>query len=201
MMAQPHDPGRRAPRRRRMGKGCGPVRRRRAAAAGIGSRNIPCSIRMQGYRYCDLLLSQGRAAEARDRAAQTLEWARRQQLGSRHRARHSDPRPRPSRPGAAEPGERRFGRDGARRCARGCRQARRGRRRPARLGAKLNYVPRGLLARAAFRRAVGDWDGAARDLDEVAGDRRAGADAALSLRLRARARAARAWRGAKPSRR
>ena len=28
-------------------------------------------------------------------------------------------------------------------------------------------VPRGLLARAAFRRAVGDWDGAARDLDEA----------------------------------
>ena len=27
---------------------------------------------MQGYRYCDLLLSRGRAAEARDRAAQTL---------------------------------------------------------------------------------------------------------------------------------
>ena len=29
------------------------------------------------------------------------------------------------------------------------------------------YLPRGLLARAAFRRSVGDWDGAARDLDEV----------------------------------
>jgi hypothetical protein len=28
-------------------------------------------------------------------------------------------------------------------------------------------VPRGLLARAAFRRSVGEWDGAARDLDEV----------------------------------
>ena len=29
------------------------------------------------------------------------------------------------------------------------------------------FVPRGLLARAAFRRSVGDWDGATRDLDEV----------------------------------
>ena len=30
-----------------------------------------------------------------------------------------------------------------------------------------HFLPRGLLARAAFRRAVGDWDGAGRDLDEV----------------------------------
>ena len=29
------------------------------------------------------------------------------------------------------------------------------------------WVARGVLARAAFRRAVGDWDGAWRDLDEV----------------------------------
>jgi hypothetical protein len=28
-------------------------------------------------------------------------------------------------------------------------------------------VPRGLIARCAFRRALGDWDGAERDLDEV----------------------------------
>jgi hypothetical protein len=31
----------------------------------------------------------------------------------------------------------------------------------------LGWVPRGLLARATFRRSVGDWPGAARDLDEV----------------------------------
>jgi len=30
-----------------------------------------------------------------------------------------------------------------------------------------DHLPRGLLARAAFRRSVGDWGGAARDLDEV----------------------------------
>ncbi len=29
------------------------------------------------------------------------------------------------------------------------------------------WIARGLIARAAFRRAVGDWDGAARDLDEA----------------------------------
>jgi hypothetical protein len=30
-----------------------------------------------------------------------------------------------------------------------------------------DHIPRGLFARSAFRRSVGDWDGAARDLDEV----------------------------------
>jgi len=32
---------------------------------------------------------------------------------------------------------------------------------------QVDEVPRGLLARAAFRRSIGGWDGAARDLDEV----------------------------------
>jgi hypothetical protein len=32
---------------------------------------------------------------------------------------------------------------------------------------QLDDLLRGLLARAAFRRSVGDWDGAERDLDEV----------------------------------
>ncbi len=36
-----------------------------------------------------------------------------------------------------------------------------------RAAAILDFVPRGLLARAVFRRSVGDWGGAARDLDEV----------------------------------
>src|SRR5262249_44638899 len=31
----------------------------------------------------------------------------------------------------------------------------------------VKFVPQGLLALAAFHRSVGDWDGAARDLDEV----------------------------------
>ena len=89
-----------------MGKGRGSVRRRRAAAARMAAA-IPLAVSLQGYRYCDLLLSQGRAAEARDRAAQTMEL-RGGKLGSRRRARHFDPRPRPSRPGVAEPGGRRL---------------------------------------------------------------------------------------------
>src|SRR5260370_9283564 len=36
-----------------------------------------------------------------------------------------------------------------------------------RAASRLEFVPLGLLARAAFRRSVGDWDGAAGDLDEV----------------------------------
>lgn len=36
-----------------------------------------------------------------------------------------------------------------------------------RAAGQLDYIPRGLLARAAFRRSIGDWRGAARDLDEV----------------------------------
>ncbi len=36
-----------------------------------------------------------------------------------------------------------------------------------RTAGSLEFVPPALLARSAFRRSVGDWDGAARDLDEV----------------------------------
>ncbi len=36
-----------------------------------------------------------------------------------------------------------------------------------RASGRMEHLPRGHLARAVFRRTVGDWDGAARDLDEV----------------------------------
>jgi len=36
-----------------------------------------------------------------------------------------------------------------------------------RAGGALEDLPPGSLARAAFRRSVGEWNGAARDLDEV----------------------------------
>jgi tetratricopeptide (TPR) repeat protein len=36
-----------------------------------------------------------------------------------------------------------------------------------RMTAQLDEMPRGLLARAVFRRSIGDWGSAARDLDEV----------------------------------
>ncbi len=64
---------------------------------------------MPGYRYCDLLLSKGENAAARDRATQALEWAK-SELGirlppPRRRARRARSRPRrpapPRRPPAA----------------------------------------------------------------------------------------------------
>ncbi len=95
----------------------------------------PLLYSQQGYRYCDLLLSQGRAAEARDQAAQAIKFCAADKLGYRHRARYFDHRPRPSRPGDAQPGGRIFGRDCARSCAHRRRQVRRGPRGPARCGA------------------------------------------------------------------
>ena len=141
----------------------------------------PLLYSLRGYRYCDLLLSQGQAADGARSGGANFRNGAAARLGSRHRARHSDTRPRPSRPGVAEPGERAFGRDRARRCARRRRQARRGRRRPARLGPKRlcpsrSARPRRLPPR---RRRLGRRGARSR---RGGGDRRAGADAALSLR-------------------
>jgi tetratricopeptide (TPR) repeat protein len=117
----------------------------------------------QGYRYCDLLLSRGRAAAVRDRAAQTIDIAQRNNwvldialdtltLGRAHIAlalqgATSD---------ASASADVRVATTNLDEAVEGIR------------GSGFNeHVPRGLLARAAFRRAVGDWDGARRDLDEA----------------------------------
>jgi hypothetical protein len=127
---------------------------------------LPLLYALQGYRYCDLLLSRGRAAEARDRAAQTIDIGRQNNwvldialdaltLGRAHLALaslslareasaetvSSDARVASARLDEAVEGLRASG---------------------------LNqYVPRGLLARAAFRRVNGDWNGAKSDLNEA----------------------------------
>ena len=62
--------------------------------------DYPLLYSVRGYRYCDLLLAEGDHAAARDRASQTVQWARQQQLAARHRPRHANPRPRRSRAGA-----------------------------------------------------------------------------------------------------
>ena len=126
----------------------------------------PLLYSLQGYQYCDLLLSQGRATEARDRAAQTIKIVRRnnwildialdtltigrahlaQALKSLASASSAESTRDDARAGAARLGE----------AVEGLRAA-----------GHSDFVARGLLARAAIRRAIGDWDGAARDLDEA----------------------------------
>jgi hypothetical protein len=120
----------------------------------------------QGYWYCDLLLSQKRAAEARDRAAQTLRWARAENLvldiafdtlmlGRAQLALALDsPATAPSAG---------TNRDDARAAAGRLDEA----IESLRASGQNDDLPRGLIARAAFRRAVGNSDGAARDLDEA----------------------------------
>jgi hypothetical protein len=125
--------------------------------------NCPLLYSMQGYRYCDLLLARGEWAAVRDRASQTLEWARLQKLllaialdtltlGRAHfgLAPEDIAPPHPTVT-ACDATQAYLGEavDGLR------------------AAGTLDVVPRGLLARAAFCRSVGDWDGAARDLDEV----------------------------------
>jgi tetratricopeptide (TPR) repeat protein len=120
----------------------------------------------QGYHYCDLLLSQGHAAEASIRATQTLEIARRNHwlidialdtltLGRANFALAL--RSLASGPSVELAGDHA--------CAAAARLD--GALEGLRASGRNDYVPRGLLARAALRRAVGDWDGAKRDLDEA----------------------------------
>ncbi len=122
---------------------------------------------MPGYHYCELVMAQGRAAEARGRAARTLEWVRLRgwvvhialntlALGRAHLALalHCLVSGASSEATRDDALAARANLDGA----------------VEGLGAGvglLEHVPRGLLARAAFRRVVGDWDGARRDLEEV----------------------------------
>jgi hypothetical protein len=126
----------------------------------------PVLYSVQGYRYCDLLLSNEDYTAARDRAARTLEWARSQKLpldialdtltvGRASLA--SAIKNAPDGLSAAT------SRDHASVVGTLFDQAVEG----LRASGSNDFLPRGLLARAAFRRSVGDWDGAARDLDEV----------------------------------
>jgi hypothetical protein len=120
----------------------------------------------QGYQYCDLLLARRESAAVRDRASWTLERARSQKILfdisfetlalGRANLRIALEDLATHRPAATA-------------CDNACTaQAQLCEAVDAQRGAETShYLPRGLLARAAFRRSVGDWDGAARDLDEV----------------------------------
>ncbi len=128
----------------------------------------PLLYSVQGYQYCDLLLARGGGwAAAHRRASRTLKWSRDEKwvldvgldtltLGRAHLGMVLE-KVASLLPAATTMR------------AKAC--AARARLDEAvdslRTASTLDHLPRGLLARAAFRRSVGDWGGAARDLDEV----------------------------------
>ena len=117
----------------------------------------PLLYSLQGFRYCDLLLDQGRDAEVRERAAQTLEWAKRHlglldvaldhlslgraHLLAFHRGAAADLAEAASHLTASVDGLRRAG--------------------------GQEFIPLGLLARAALRTHTRDFALARHDLDEA----------------------------------
>jgi hypothetical protein len=120
----------------------------------------PLLYSLQGYRYCDLLLEKGSYADVCDRAARTIEWDKQRRtlrglaldaliLSRAHLGLALACPPNGRNNGYAAESMLEEAVDGLRQAG------------------TTHYIPRGLLARAAFRRSVGVWDGAARDLDEV----------------------------------
>lgn len=135
---------------------------------------FPLLYALQGFRYCDLLLSQGRYREVQSRAGQTLEMVKQGALsslitiglaylslgradlmeaGSAH-----TPTLYPG--GHTSQGEREQALDSAavylERAVEGLRQA-----------GQQDELPRGLLARAELRRVRGSLEGARRDVEEA----------------------------------
>ena len=119
-----------------------------------------------GYRYCDFLLSKGARAVARDRAMHTIEIARSNSwllsialdaltIGRANLALAVEDAAGPSPIGTSRNAER-LAKTSLDQAVDGLRAS-----------GENAQLPRGLLARAAFRRCVGDSDGSARDLDEV----------------------------------
>jgi hypothetical protein len=126
----------------------------------------PLLYSLQGYRYCDLLLSPGPAEKVRDRAVRTLEWVRPYNLIldialdtlTLARAHLALALRGPARGHSADSAS-----ADARAAAVKINEAVEG----LRASGQNELEARGLIARAAFRRAVGDWDGAARDLHDA----------------------------------
>ncbi|MGA8613618.1 MAG: hypothetical protein WB760_18490 [Xanthobacteraceae bacterium] len=126
----------------------------------------PLLYAMQGYWYCDLLLAKGDYAAARDRAAKTSAIARHNNwllaiaLDTLTVAR-ADLGLALAAVGACQMSAA-VG-DNARAAHSRLNEAVDG----LRASGQGDDLPRGLLARSTFRRSIGGWDGAARDLDEV----------------------------------
>jgi tetratricopeptide (TPR) repeat protein len=106
---------------------------------------------LQGYRYCDLLLAQGRTAEVRERAAYAIKIARANNWLLDIALNHLS-----FGRAATALGELGQARTQLDRAVDGLRQA-----------GDITYLPRGLLARAALFRETGEFAMARRDLDEA----------------------------------
>jgi hypothetical protein len=125
----------------------------------------PLLYSLQGYQYCDLLLTRGEWTAVRERAAQTRDSAR------RHNSLLAVALDELSL-GRAELGLALSGRGAAdHACARRAAGATRGHLDCAGAGLRASEsndtLPQCLLARATLGRAIADWEGAARELDEV----------------------------------
>ncbi len=123
---------------------------------------LPLLYSLPGYRYCDLLLSQGQSQEVQERAAQTLEWAMQQRtapllttaldhLSLGHALAGRDFRSLADF-GSLDP-----------QAAQHLNQAVDG----LRQAGTIHRLPWGLLARAALHRLTGNFERAQRDLSEV----------------------------------
>jgi tetratricopeptide (TPR) repeat protein len=129
-------------------------------------RDFPLLYSLQGYLYCDLLMSKGDYAAVIDRATKTIIIARTNNwlldialdtltIGRAHLALALAPQM-----DAASPGGRR---DDVRIARTRLDEAVDG----LRASGTFDYIPRGVLPRAAFCRSVGDWGAAVRNLNEV----------------------------------
>jgi hypothetical protein len=119
---------------------------------------------LRGSQYCDLLISEAEFADAHDRAAQTLEWERKRQRKNRLNIAHDT-----LNLGRTSLGRALLSDPSGTAVENACAAARFLGEAVAGLNAtgQLNYVSVGLIARATFLCAVGDWDSAARDFDEA----------------------------------
>jgi tetratricopeptide (TPR) repeat protein len=119
---------------------------------------------LQGFHFCDFLLEKGEYRNVLDRADKTLKWSvannfpRDVALDKLNLAR--------AKVGLASASTRDHS-EAVRGLARDAPVLFETAVRGLRSAGEARFVVNGLLARAAFRRSVGDWDGVVRDLDEV----------------------------------
>lgn len=128
-------------------------------------------IGVPGFLYCDLLLGQGRLREVRDRATQTLEWAK-EHGGLLDIALDNLSLGRASLRLATGAGERAEAAEFLQRAVNGLRQA-----------GMVDHLPRGLLARAELYRLLGDRRHLERAQLDLAEAQRLAARGAMDLHL------------------